>query len=374
MAIAILIYFTFAFNQITIRGNVNRIRPRFKDASRPGIAGDEDKPAIAIKREIMRKALLFCSLFTFACLIGGPADAAKSHSESGVESRNCFDATDRRDIRLWDGPAPGAIGDDPCRDIPYLRVFPAEGAKDGTTAAILVVPGGGYDRLTNTKEQDPVGNYFAKDLHAATFVLYYRLVQADGSYRYPVPMWDGQRALKLIRARAHELGIDPNRIGAFGFSAGGHLATTLAEHSSSDFELTKHDAIDALSGRLDFLGLGYPVISMEPDQFGKTASHDHLLEGYHGHELDKLEHYLSGQDNVAPHTPPVFLFVSMDDRRIDPQNSVLLSQALKSAGISSDVHLFAHGAHGVGLAQDVPDEQVWPDLFQKWLKSQRVID
>ena len=322
----------------------------------------------------MRKAILFCSFITLACLIVGPAQAAKSHSTSREESGNCFDPSDRRDIRLWEGRAPGATGDDPCRDIPYLRVFPAEGAKEAATAAILVIPGGGYDRLTNKKEQEPVGDYFSGQLHVAAFVLYYRLVQADGGYRYPVPMWDGQRALKLIRARARALGIDPNRIGAFGFSAGGHLATTLAEHSSSDFDLTQHDAVDSLSGRLDFLGLGYPVISMEPAQYGKTASHDHLLEGYRGHELDKLEHYLSGQDNVAPHTPPVFLFVSMDDRRIDPQNSVLLSQALQSAGVPSDVHLFAHGAHGVGLAQDVPDEQVWPDLFQKWLKSQRVIE
>ena len=181
-----------------------------------------------------------------------------------VASTNCYDSADHSEIRLWDARAPGAIGDDPCRDIPYLRVFPAISHDPGPQPTILIIPGGGYDRLTDTKEQVPVAEYFSRELHVTAVLLYYRLVQHDGTYRYPVPMWDGQRALKLLRYRASQLNIDPHRVAVFGFSAGGHLASTLALHSATDFDLPQHDPVDSQPGRPDLLGLGYPVISMDP--------------------------------------------------------------------------------------------------------------
>jgi acetyl esterase/lipase len=230
-----------------------------------------------------------------------------------------------------------------------------------------LIPGGGYDRLTDSKEQAPVADYFSQKLGLTTFVLYYRLVQTDGTYRYPVPMWDGQRALKLIRYRAKDYGIDSNRVGVFGFSAGGHLASTLALHSATDFNLPVHDAVDSMNGRPDFLGLGYPVISMILTQFASPRSLHHLLCGYRGDELHGLEHYLSGQDNVTRNTPPVFLFESMDDKRISPQNSVIFARALQAGHIPADVHLFPRGVHGAGLATNIPEEQTWPDLFHQWL-------
>jgi acetyl esterase/lipase len=148
--------------------------------------------------------------------------------QSASTQANCFDASDPTEIRLWEGRAPGAIGDDPCRDIPYLKRYTPESHSSATRTAIIIMPGGGYDRLTDKKEQAPVGEYFSQQLHVTAFVLYYRLVQPDGTYRYPIPMWDGQRALRLIRYRAAQFSISSNRIGLFGFSAGGHLASTLA--------------------------------------------------------------------------------------------------------------------------------------------------
>jgi acetyl esterase/lipase len=290
------------------------------------------------------------------------------HSKSDASQANCFDRSDPSEIRLWEGRAPGAVGDDPCRDIPYLKVYTP--GKSATRTAIIIVPGGGYDRLTDRKEQAPVGEYFSQQLHVTAFVLYYRLVQPDGTYRYPVPIWDGQRALRLIRNRAVQYGLNPNSIGLFGFSAGGHLASTLALHSATDFDLPQHDAVDATNGRPDFLGLGYPVISMLPDQFASANSLKHLLAGYHGRELEHLEHYLSGQDNVTPHIPPVFLFESMDDAKISPENSVLLARALQRAGIPADVHLYSHGLHGSGLAEGVSEEKDWPAMFRSWLIRQ----
>jgi acetyl esterase/lipase len=316
---------------------------------------------------------------------GNEAWAAPHRRTAAADTQHCYDASDRNDIRLWDGPAPGAAGDDPCLDIPYMRVFPASGGEyagggraggghDG--AAMLLLAGGGYDHLSNEKEQAPVASYFAQNLHITTFVLYYRLVRSDGTYRYPVPMWDGQRALKLLRHRAGEWHIDPQRIGVFGFSAGGHLATTLALHPDDDFglPLPQRDTVDAASGKVDLLGLGYPVISMDPAAYGSSNTRSHLLAGYHGAALRRLEQHLSGQDNVGPATPPVFLFVSMDDQRIDPHNSVLFGDALKAAGIPADIHLFTQGAHGVGLATSMPEERVWPELFRQWLVQRHFID
>jgi acetyl esterase/lipase len=261
------------------------------------------------------------------------------------------------------------MGDDPCRDIPFLKVYPAAGNERENRTAIVVMPGGGYDRLSDLKEQAPVGEYFSQELHVTTFVLFYRLATKDGSgYAYPIPMWDAQRAIRLVRARASELGINPGRTGIFGFSAGGHLASTIALHPENDFGLTEHDAIDRENARPDFLGLGYPVISMLPDQYASPNSLAHLLGAYHGAELDHLEHYLSGQENVTSRVPPVFLFESLDDKQISSQNSVLFAQALRSAHASSDVHLFAHGMHGAGLAEGIPDEEAWPTMFHDWLQ------
>jgi acetyl esterase/lipase len=292
---------------------------------------------------------------------------AKENSLRSETTTNCYDPSDPDELRLWEGRAPGSSDDDSCRDIPFLHIYPAPDGNQTLRPAILLIPGGGYNRLTDRKEQAPVAGYFSQKLGVTTFVLYYRLVQTDGTYRYPVPMWDGQRALKLIRYRAKDYRIDSNRVGVFGFSAGGHLASTLALHFASDFNLPVHDIVDSMSGRPDFLGLGYPVISMNPDQFAAPNSLSHLLYGYRGDELEGLEKYLSGQDNVTRNTPPVFLFESMDDKRISPQNSVIFAQALQAAHIPADIHLFAHGVHGAGLATNIPEEQTWPDLFHQWL-------
>jgi hypothetical protein len=127
---------------------------------------------------------------------------AKPDASPDAASHNCYDASDPSEIRLWPGAAPGATGDDPCRDIPYLRVFRSPKAASRSGQGLIVIPGGGYDCLSDAKEQAPVADYFSRQLGnsatrqlgVTTFVLYYRVVQPDGSYRYPIPMWDGQRA------------------------------------------------------------------------------------------------------------------------------------------------------------------------------------
>ena len=136
-------------------------------------------------------------------------------------------------------------------------------------------------------------------------------------------------AIKLIRSRAVQLGINPERVALFGFSAGGHLASTLTLHSATDFGLPVHDAVDTEHARPELLGLGYPVISMDPADVPPSGSYRDLLRGFEGTELQHLQMYLSGEKNVTAHTPPVFLFESMDDARISPQNSVFFVAALR---------------------------------------------
>jgi acetyl esterase/lipase len=292
------------------------------------------------------------------------------HHEDGppASSATCYNPSDPNQIRLWPNRAPGAVGDDPCRDIPFLQIFPAQSR--GPAPTLLLIPGGGYDHLTDAKEQLPVAQYFSQTLHVTTALLIYRLVQPDGTYRYPVPMWDGQRALKLLHARAAQLHLDPERIGLFGFSAGGHLAATLALHSGTDFGLPEHDAIDSLPAHPALLGLGYAVLSMDPAAVPPSGSYRNLLKGYTGRDLDHLQHYLSAEQNIAPRTPPVFLFESQDDARISPQNSVLFVDALHRAGLPVDAHIFPHGVHGSGLSEGIPGEDEWPELFHHWLQTQ----
>jgi acetyl esterase/lipase len=205
------------------------------------------------------------------------------------------------------------------------------------------------------------------------FVLYYRLVQNDGTYRYPVPMWDGQRAVKLICSKASQLDIDPERFALFGFSAGGHLACTLTLDSATDFGLPRHDEVDRENSRPNLLGLGYPVISMDLTAVPPSSSYRNLLRSFAGPELKQLQNYLSGEKNVTDRTPPVFLFESKDDAVISPENSVLFVDALKAQGIPVDAHIFAHGKHGSGLATDEPEESAWPTIFGLWLAEQRFL-
>jgi acetyl esterase/lipase len=317
----------------------------------------------------MMVTVLFSLMFAVAAS-AQHADIVRAGAPSHTAA-HCFDASDASDIRLWPGNAPGATGDDPCRDIPFMKRYAPVGGQGINRAAILIIPGGGYDRLSDAKEQAPVAEYFASHLNVVAFVLYYRLVQRDGLYRYPVPMWDGRRALDMIRHQASSLGIDANRIGMFGFSAGGHLASTLALHPTSDFDLPVHDAIDNVPARLAFLGLGYPVISMLPDEYASPSSLKHLLYGYDAGTLQTLEYALSGQHHVSRALPPVFLFESLDDRRISAENSVAFAAAMSANQVTADVHLFKHGVHGAGLAEGVAPEDQWPVLFQAWLAHMR---
>ena len=225
-----------------------------------------------------------------------------------------------------------------------------------TGAGILILPGGGYQILTVPGE-GPAPARFFRDHGVAAFVLRYRHAPR---YHYPTTLLDAQRALRLIRSRAGEYGIDPDRVGVFGGSAGGHLAAMLATlHDENILPSAPYrpDAVDSLSARPAFALLLYPVIDLTDDAVTHRGSRTNLTR-------DDPELYapLSPQLHVDAMTPPVFLVHGSNDRLVPVQNSLLFYQAALASGIPAEMHILDNGPHGFGMGDGMEDETVraWP--------------
>lgn len=263
---------------------------------------------------------------------------------------------------LWPSGAPGALGSDDA-DKPSITVYPVPQDK-ASGAAVVVCPGGGYGHLALDHE----GKQIAEWLNArgiAAFVLKYRL---GPRYHHPIELGDAQRALRTVRARAAEFRVAPDRIGVWGFSAGGHLASTLGTHFDAG-DANAPDPIDRVSCRPDFMILAYPVISLDSEYVHK-GSRRNLL----GDDPDpKLVELLSNEKQVTPQTPPAFLFHTDGDKGVPPENSVLFYLALRKAGVPAEMHIYERGNHGLGLAQKDPVLSTWPDRLADWLKNRGAI-
>lgn len=271
-------------------------------------------------------------------------------------------------ILLWDNGAPGATGDTEA-DKPTLTIFRAAGA--GPHPAVIIAPGGGYAHLSMTYEGRDVATYL-NNVGITAFVLRYRLTP----YHYPIELEDAQRAIRLVRARAAEFGIDPTRLGMMGFSAGGHLTATAGTHFDAG-NPSAPDPIDRQSSRPDFLILGYPVISFQASTLGTT---DVLrANGSSGRSLlgdnpdPKLLTDLSDELQVTPQTPPTFIYHSSSDQTVPVASSVAFYLALRKAGVPAELHAFENGAHGGGLALGDPARGIWPTLMVNWLRGRGII-
>jgi acetyl esterase/lipase len=260
-------------------------------------------------------------------------------------------------IALWPGGAPGALGTEAV-DVPTITVYrPVPGTATG--AAIVICPGGAYQNLA-AHEGDSVAVWL-RTLGITSVVLKYRL---GPRYHYPAPLLDAARAVRLVRAHAREWGIDPARVGIMGFSAGGHLAATLATHFD-DGNPTAPDPVDRLGSRPDIAVLAYPVISMA-DGITHEGSRRNLLGPSPDPGLIQL---LSNEAHVTAATPPTFLFATADDAVVPVANSLRFADALQRAGVPYELHVFQHGPHGVGLAAGFPDLATWPLLLANWLRA-----
>ena len=246
---------------------------------------------------------------------------------------------------------------------PTLTYFPApKETANGT--AIIICPGGGYVRLAIVKE----GTGLAKmlnDLGVSVFVLKYRLVE----YGQPAPLQDVLRAVRLVRSRATEFGIRPDRIGVMGSSAGGHLAASAATLFDAPEGKTGAE-LDAVSARPTFVSLLYPVITMK-DPYVHAGSRKALLGEHPTQEL--LDRW-SLEQQVTPQTPPAFLIHTEEDTSVPLENSLLFFQALRRNKVDAELHFFEKGPHGFGTRTDLGPTSSWPKRWEEWMRSHGWLD
>lgn len=249
---------------------------------------------------------------------------------------------------LWPEGAPGAVGSED-RDKPSLTHYIAPNANG---AAVLVCPGGGYGALAMDHEGKQVAEFF-NSFGVSAFVLKYRL---GPRYRHPAPLDDARKAITMIRTRAAELCVDPKRIGVMGFSAGGHLASTLSTHYRP-------------GERPDFSILVYPVIS-----FTTIYTHSGSMRNLLGDPADPaLVWNLSNELQITADTPPTFLFHTNGDTGVPPENSVLYYMGLRKAGVPAEMHIYQEGRHGVGLAPKDPVLSSWPARLKDWMGVRGIV-
>ena len=260
-------------------------------------------------------------------------------------------------FQLWADGAPDGSGD--ASDEPTLTVYePATGVATGT--AVVIAPGGGYGMLAVNHEGHDVARWL-NTLGVTAFILKYRHAP---DFRHPTPLRDAQRAIRLVRARAAEWGVDTSKVGILGFSAGGHLASSTGTHADWEDPL-RSDATDALSARPDFMVLVYPVITMT-ESFMHRGSRNNLL----GEDAsEELAAFMSNEKQVDASTPPTFLIHTTADKAVPPENSIYFYLAMREAGVPAEMHIYEAGRHGFGLAPNDPVLSSWPARCAAWLAA-----
>jgi acetyl esterase/lipase len=306
----------------------------------------------------MKYLWLVALLWSMAVPVAAQNAAQKNDSRRMLEDASAESKT----MPLWEGKAPGALGDADT-DRPTITLY-AVASEHKPTAAVIVFPGGSYGYLATNHEGRQIANW----LNAAgitAFVVRYRL---GPRYHHPIELGDAQRAIRLVRAHAEEFGVLPDKIGVLGFSAGGHLASTMETHFDTGNPQAA-DAIDRVSSRPDFAVLAYPVISLTADYSHKHSSKNLLGEN----PSPELLKELSGEQNVTAQAPPTFLFSSSTDTGVPPENSVAFYLALHKAGVPAELHIFENAPHGVGLDLADPAVGEWSHLLLQWFRERKIL-
>jgi len=265
------------------------------------------------------------------------------------------------EIRLWPTGAPNSNGLTGPEDQmengrvgnvkdPVLYAYPADPAKN-TGAAVVICPGGGYVRLAMNHEGHEIARWLASN-GITGIVLKYRMPNGH----HDVPLSDAHQAIRLVRERAGEWGVDPRRVGIAGSSAGGHLASTAATHFDTET-------------RPDFAVLFYPVVTLDP-----TATHSGSLKNLLGNDPDPaLVELYSNEKQVTADTPPTLLFHSDDDRTVPVMNSVAFFEAMKTNGVPGVLYIFPNGGHGWGFRDTFRYHEEWKTLLLKWLEDMKFV-
>jgi len=287
-------------------------------------------------------------------------------------------AADSTEIRLWPGVAPGSESaghvtetvqergtpDQPDRRIqgvtvPVITVYRPDPDRN-TGTAIVICPGGGYSAVVIDKEGHDIARYL-ESIGVTAIVLKYRLPRPEGfTFDSDVPWLDASRAIRLTRHHAEEWGLDADRIGIMGFSAGGHLASTVA---------TRFDTGNHHSSRPDFQALIYPVISFQ-DEIANTGSRRNLI----GNDPDaELVDRYSSEFHVTEQTPPAFLVSTYDDR-VKAENILRYFKALRAVNVPAEMHVYEVGGHGYGIRPTGKPVSTWHHRFGEWLKERGLLD
>ena len=277
-----------------------------------------------------------------------------------------------RRLRLWPGQPPGGGGPQGAEKVddkgavsnialPSLKMV-APARPNG--ASVLIAGGGGYKRIEMATEALPAARWLA-DHGVTAFVLRYRLPREgwrDGSL---APLQDAQRALRVIRAEAGRLRLDPERVGVLGFSAGGHLLGLAAARSGFS-SYTASDETDALSARPQQAALIYPVVTLLPP-YDHTSARVQLV----GREPPPaLAAEWSVETHVRAHCPPMLLVQAQDDPISNIANTALLQRACEAAGVPVERHVLSSGGHGFGMGRPGSPSAQWPSWYEAWLHQQ----
>ncbi len=265
---------------------------------------------------------------------------------------------------LWPvGKTPYAKPNEPSGSSPLLNLYPSKGSDNHNGAAVVICPGGGYGGLAADHEGNQIAKWF-NERGVSAFVLYYRL--GSKGYHFPTQLADVQRAVRLVRSDAKNYEIDPARIAIIGFSAGGHLAS-MGATMFDEKAYEPSDDVDKVSARPDFAVLCYPVISMEK---GVThmGSRKNLL-GPDAADDDEKARHVSTDLRVTDRSPPTFIFQTNADTAVPAENAVRFFLALRKHKISTEMHIYQNGPHGVGLFQGDPILGTWSKHLDDWLKT-----
>ena len=250
---------------------------------------------------------------------------------------------------------------------PTLEVF-LPSKKTATGQAVVICPGGGYSILAYDWEGVDIAKWYnAQGITAV--VLKYRLPKSSTLIQPEIaPLQDAQKAIRLVRHHAKKWNIDPGQVGVMGFSAGGHLASTLGTHYDENVLGDSKDPIDSLSARPDFMVLIYPVITFDKKYY-HGGSKNNLIGKNASQEL--IDHY-SNDLQVSSQTPTTFLLHTTDDKAVPVENSLLFYQALERNGVAVEMHIYPEGGHGFGLGIGRGHLQQWPDRLKQWLSYIKV--
>ena len=277
-------------------------------------------------------------------------------------------------LKVWPDGAPNHNGmDEPEEKYDGVRVRKVSEAEmyvylpeknKNTGAAVVICPGGGYWIEAMDHEGYEIAE-FLKQKGIAGIVLKYRLPYGH----HEIPSGDARRAMRIVRMNAKEWGIDPEKIGIAGSSAGGHLASTVGTVFDTGIPESS-SPIERVSCRPDFMLLLYPVISFD-EEFGHMGSRKNLIG--EGNDWSLAKQY-SNELNVTSDTPPTFLVLADDDKAVPPRNSIEFYLALKKHGVPAEMHIFKYGAHGFGMhKKDMPVDE-WPEMFYNWLKARKIVE